>query len=209
MNEEKRQAKENKQQEKELKKQEKLAQKQEKLAKKEEQKAAKKAEKIKPPKEKKVKEKKAKPAKGNKAKKEKKPKQKSIKTPLIITIFIGVVVCSVALIFASSFGAEQALTSYFTGELTTKKDAFLIVLTQRGEKLASNLRLALQTPEFNTAVDEAYFQQDTFSLKKYTNDIKKTLLVHNTYILDETGVLLFSSDPNITDKNTFKSKNFI
>ena len=210
MNEEKRQAKEMKQQEKQLKKQERIAKKQEKMAKKEEKKAAKiaekKADKIKPPKEKKVKEK---PVKADKTKKEKKPKQKSIKTPLIIVIFIGVVVCSIALIFASSYGAEQALTSYFTGELTTKKEAFLMVLTQRGEKLASNLRLALQTPEFNTAVEEAYFDQDIFSLRKYTNDIKKTIIVHNTYILDDKGVLLFSSDPNITDKNTFKSKNYI
>ena len=166
-----------------------------------------KEKKEKSPKEKKIKVPKEKKIKTPKGKKEK--KQKTLKTPIIISLLIGIALCSIGLVVISSFGAEQALTEYFTTELNTKKESFLIVLTQRGEKLASNLKLLLQTPDFQTAVDDAYFNQDTFAIKKYANDLKRTITIHNTYLLDASGKLLFSSDPNIKDVNTFKNKNYV
>ena len=87
-------------------------------------------------------------------KKEKKVGKKSIKTPIIFALLVGFAVCAFGVVMSSSVSAKKALDSYFHQEMETKHEAFLIALTQRGERLFSSLTLLIENPTFLEDIDE-------------------------------------------------------
>lgn len=142
-------------------------------------------------------------------KKEKKVGKKSIKTPIIFALLVGFAVCAFGVVMSSSVSAKKALDSYFYQEMETKHEAFLIALTQRGERLFSSLTLLIENPTFLEDIDEAYFNNDRFSLTKFLNDLQRTVGISNAHILNSEGTILFSSQKLITDPNMFKKNDIV
>ena len=140
----------------------------------------------------------------NTKKNQNKTNQKTVRTPIIIALIIGFLICALCALLASASGTEKALNTYFQEEVNGKKEAFLIALTQRGEKISTNLKLLHTDPAFLDVVDAAYFSGDIFSITKYCNDLQKSIGVSNAFILDNSGKILYSSQRVIPDPNMLK-----
>ena len=131
-------------------------------------------------------------------------KEKSIKTPIIVALIFGFTFCAICALLASASGTKKALNSYFHDEINGKKEAFLIALTQRGEKISTNLKLLHTDSAFLNTIDDAHFSGDIFSITKYCNELQRSIGVSNAFILDNSGKILYSSQRVIPDPNMLK-----
>jgi len=132
-------------------------------------------------------------------------KQKSIKVPIIVSLILGFVFCALGVIIASSSGTEKALDGYFAEELDGKREAFLMALTQRGEKISSNLEILRKDLNLLNIVDDAYFDGDYSSIVKHCTDVSQKIGASNVFILDNTGKIIYSSQRLIPNPNMLKN----